>query len=204
MAKNATSDPFVTPVCRIGFPSVDKPWAGPNGDSTPKYQAHLLFAKDSDLGPFKNAVREVVQAQWPDKAKRPKNLRLPFRDQGEKEQFDGFEAGEVFVIAKKNEQYGRPGVVNSKNQIVTDYSEVYPGVNARAQVVVYAYTKPDPGVAVGLNHIQLVGGGEPFGNMTRPEDAFEPVAAAGGGDAETADDVFRDDEAGDSVDDILG
>jgi len=200
MAKNATSEAFVTPTFRLGFPNLFEPRPGLDGGE-PKYGITMLFPKDADLAPLKQAVKKVVVEQFgPDKTKWPAVLRLPFRDQGEKaDQYDGFVPGAVFVNATKTAKFGAPGVVDAKNVLVTNPAQAFPGANARAQIVAFYYDRRgNKGVSFGLNHVQLLGGGDPIGGFTRPEDAFEPVAGA-----DSADDIDFGDDGGD-VGDILG
>ena len=44
-------------------------------------------------------AQAAIKAKWPDKNKRPKGLRNPFRDATEKLQFEGYEEGITFVTA---------------------------------------------------------------------------------------------------------
>lgn len=59
-----------------------------------------------------------------------------------------------------------------RNEIF-DHSEVYSGVYARASVNFYAYNvNGSRGIACGLNHLQKVRDGEPFGGRSRAQDDF--------------------------------
>lgn len=169
----------ITPTFRVSFPNVfrpAKPMAGATGD--PKYGLTMLFEKGEDLTKLKDAVKEACTEKWgADQSKWPKNLRSPFRDQGEKT-YDGYVEGAVFVNATSKQ---KPGVVDANLDDIIDESEFYAGCYARASINAFAYdTAGNRGVAFGLNNVQKLKEGEPLGGRARPEDDFEPVGEAGG------------------------
>ena len=56
---------------------------------------------------------------------------------------------------------------------ILDHSEVYSGVYARVSISFYAYNvNGSKGIACGLNNIQKVKDGKPFGGRSRAEDDF--------------------------------
>lgn len=169
----------ITPEFRVSFPNVfrtAKPMAGATGD--PKYGITALFKPGEDLSGLKAAAEEAIVEKWgADKSKWPKNLRSPFRDQGEKE-FDGYVEGAIFINATSKQ---RPGLVDANMNDIIDESEFYAGCYARASINAFAYdTAGNRGVAFGLNNVQKLRDGEPLGGRTRPEDDFEPVAEGAG------------------------
>ena len=121
------ADILMTPEFRVSFPAVFKP-KRQKGDATsePKYGLTMLFPKGADLSKLKAAAQEAVKEKWGDKP--PKNLRSPFRDQGEKE-YEGYEEGAVFVSASSKQ---KPGLVDRQRQDIIDETEFYPGCYARA------------------------------------------------------------------------
>lgn len=169
------TEKVITPEFRVSFPNVfrtAKPMAGATGD--PKYTLTMLFAKDADLSKLKAAAKEAATEKWgADQAKWPKNLRQPFRDQGEKE-FEGWEAGGIFITATSKQ---KPGLVDAQVQDIIEESGFYAGCYAKASVRAFAYdTAGNRGVAFGLGNVQKTRDGEPLGGRSMPTDDFEPVA----------------------------
>lgn len=173
----------MTPEFRVSFPNVFRPQAPLQEGGTPKYGLTMLFKKGEDLSKLKAAAKAAAEEKWgADQAKWPKNLRQPFRDQGEKD-FEGYEDGAVFVSATSKQ---KPGLVDAQVQPILDEAEFYPGCYARATVRAFAYDAAgNRGVAFGLQNIQKLRDGDPLGGRTKPENDFAPVetADAGGDDA---------------------
>ena len=162
------ADTVMTPEFRVSFPAVFKP-KRQKGDATsePKYGLTMLFPKGADLSKLKRAAEEAVKEKWGDKP--PKNLRSPFRDQGEKE-YEGYEEGAVFVSASSKQ---KPGLVDRQRQDIIDETEFYPGCYARATLRAFAYdNNGNKGVAFGLNNVQKLRDGDPLGGRTRAQDDF--------------------------------
>lgn len=162
------ADIVMTPEFRVSFPAVFKP-KRQKGDATsePKYGLTMLFPKGADLSKLKAAAQEAVREKWGDKP--PKNLRSPFRDQGEKE-YEGYEEGAVFVSASSKQ---KPGLVDRQRQDIIDETEFYPGCYARATIRAFAYdNNGNKGVAFGLNNVQKLRDGDPLGGRTRAQDDF--------------------------------
>ena len=151
---------IMTPEFRVSYPALFKPRANKNDDGTlgtPKYEITMLFPKGADLSKLKRAAEEAVKEKWKDKP--PKNLRSPFRDQGEKEG-DGYVEGAIFVCARS---LLKPGLVNRQCDDIIDQTEIYPGCYARATVRAYAYDKNgNKGVSFDLCNVQKTRDGEPL------------------------------------------
>lgn len=164
------ADIVMTPEFRVSFPAVFKPRVQQNDDGspgTPKYELTMLFAKGADLSKLKAAAQEAVREKWGDKP--PKNLRSPFRDQGDKE-LEGYEAGAFFIRATSIQ---KPGLVDRWREDIIDETEVYAGCYARATLRAFTYEKKgNKGVAFGLNNIQKLRDGDPLGGRTRAQDDF--------------------------------
>jgi hypothetical protein len=180
---------ITTPEFRVSYPNVFK--AKKNIMSgKDEFSMVALFPKNADLSKLKAAAEAaIVQEFGADKAKWPKKLRSPFRDQAEKEKDGqlpmGHEAGAIFLNLKSMQ---RPGVVGPDVQPIMDESQVYAGCFGRAAISVYCYNQAgNVGVAFGLQHFQKTKDGEPLGGRVRVEDAFQPVEGSGGG---TAGDLF--------------
>lgn len=180
----------MTPEFRVSYPYLFTPQA-PMANSVnkdPKYSVVMLFPKGVDLSVLKKAAEAAIVDKWgADKAKWPKNLRTPFRDQGEKES-DGYVAGAIFVTAASKQ---KPGVVNAAVQPIIDSSEVYAGCYGRATVRAFAYDNAgNRGVAFGLQNFQKTRDGDSLIGRMKPEQEFEPIAAT--------------ESAGADDDDVLG
>ena len=169
----------ITPSFRVSYPNVFK--ARKNDLSgNDEYSLVALFKKGEDLSSLKELVESALADKWPDKAKRPKNLRIPFRDQAEREKDgilpEGYEEGAVMINLKSKQ---RPGVVDESAQAIIDESLFYPGCYARASIAAYAYdTKGNRGVAFGLRNVQKTGEGEPFSGKVKAEDEFAPIESS--------------------------
>jgi hypothetical protein len=185
----ATNQNVMTPKFRASFANMFRPGKAMEDGQEPKYGVMMLFDKDADLGALKKAALEAVTDKWgPDKAKWPKNLRLPFRDQGEKEG-DAYVKGAFFITATSKQ---KPGLVDQRNQPIIDEAEFYSGCYARATVRAFAYDKAgNRGVAFGLQNVQKLADGEPLGGARRKaEDEFEPISDDQVGGGTSADALF--------------
>ena len=150
----------ITSKFRVSFPYVFRPSKPMQAGADPKYTITMLFKKGEDLSKLKAAAQEAVVEKWgADKLKWPKNMRNPFRDQGEKE-FEGYEAGAIFVTATSKQ---RPGLVDSKLQDIIEDKDFYPGCYARASVRAFAYDQAgNRGVSFGLQNVQKLADGDPL------------------------------------------
>ena len=173
-AKKPRPTRLKTPKFRACFVTVFEPRGmDDEPDGKKSYSVVMLFDKNTDLGPLKRAVEAAIQKKWGNK--RPANLRLPFRDAGEKQgEYEGFKKGMTFVTART---YDKPQVVDQDVNPITDRKEFYSGCYAWATVVAGAYdSKGNKGVAFYLNNIQKVADGEPLGGSSRAEDDFKSIA----------------------------
>lgn len=178
----------LTPEFRVSFPNVFRAQAMEEGKE-PKFGLTLLFKKGADLSKLKAMAKEAIIEKWgSDREKWPKNLKTPFRDQGEKE-FEGYEEGAIFFNATSKQ---RPGLIDAGKQEIIDESDFYPGCWARATVVPFSYDKKgNKGVAFGLRNIQKLRDGEPLGGRTRPEDDFEEFDnGEESSSSDSGDDIF--------------
>lgn len=181
---------LLTPEFRVSFPFVFRPQKPMNEGGTPKYSVVMLFPKGEKLTALKNAVKELlVEKLGADSQKWPKNLTLPFKDQGDKT-MAGYEAGAVSITATSKV---RPGLVNSANEDIIDEVEFYSGCYAHATVRPFFYEVKGEnggvmkrGVSFGLQNIQKKRDGEPLSGRMKAQDEFEPVAGAGTSEASVA------------------
>lgn len=181
------ADNILTPKFRVSYPNVFK---ARRNDLSGKdeYSIVALFKKGEDLAALKKAAESVLIEKFgTDKTKWPKQLRSPFRDQGEREKDgkmpEGYEAGAIFINLKSTQ---RPGLVDGARQAIIDENEFYAGCFARAQVRPFYYDqKGNKGVSFGLQNLQKMGEGDPLSSRVRAEDAFEAVAGESGGSPES-------------------
>jgi hypothetical protein len=177
---------LMTPVFRVAFPSVFVPTAPPGSDKR-QYSVTMLFtpanftAEEKVLwAEIKKAAAAVATEKWPKEL--PKGLMSPFRDGVEKQEYDGFGAGVVFVRAATKD---KPGVIDMAKNKIEDQEDFYGGCYARATINPSAWTYLGKhGVKFWLNNIQKVREGEPFGGRTRATDDFSaaeetPAATSG-------------------------
>lgn len=180
---------IMTPKFRVSFPFVFQPQKAKEEGKDPKYSVAMLFEKGADLSALKTAAKEAAANKWgPDPAKWPKNLRNPFRDQGDREKkLDGYVDGAIVITATSKQ---RPGLVDENVQPIIEERQFYPGCYARATVRAFAYdTAGNKGVSFGLQNIQKVADGQPLGGRSRPENDFAPVEGTGTPDT-SADELF--------------
>ena len=176
MSKSKQTNPkkAMTPKFRVSFPQLFEPSAM-DENSKPKYGVTMLFPKDVSLAKLKKAhdkaLEEGIEKLW--KGKKPKNLRSPFRDGDEEEDYcdkDGY-ADHIFVRASSLQ---KPGVIDADKDKISDPAEVYAGCYARATVVAYAYdVAGNRGVAFGLQNVQKLKDGEAFSGRMKAEDEFD-------------------------------
>lgn len=187
----------MTPVFRVSFPQMFE--AKKIGDSgKAKYGLVCLFtvaeieksATEKKLWEgMVAAAKQAAQEKWPKGI--PQGLQSPFRKGEEKEQFQGYGPGVVFISATT---MTRPGLVDASLQKIIAPEEFYAGCYARATVNPYAWEfMGKKGVSFGLQNVQKVKEGEPFSARTQAEDDFNAetspdVAAAPGS---VTDALFR-------------
>ncbi len=180
-----TRDKVTTPEFRVSFPAIFDPEKFEEG-SDPKYAITMLFDKDADLKDLKRIAKAALEDKWPDPKKRPKNLRIPFRDGAEKD-YEGYE-GKIFARASSKM---RPGLVDRNLQAIIDPNDFYPGCYARATITAFAYdTKGNRGVAFGLSNVQKLRDGESFSGRVRAEEDFDELPEL---DADKGVDMGSDD-----------
>lgn len=175
------STKIYTPKFRVSFPNVFEARAvGEEGKK--KFSLNMLFnmaelKKDPEQLKLWNgllqAVKDAARLEWGDKV--PPSLKSPFRDGKEKPDYDGYGEGIIFVNASS---LSRPGVVDRNMQRIIDPNEFYAGCYARATVNTYAWKyMGKAGVSIGLQNIQKLEDGEPFGGKSNPENDFDALAS---------------------------
>ena len=134
-------------------------------------------------------MKDAIQEKWPKKI--PTGLRNPFRD-GEEKETDGYGEGIIFVRASTER---KPGVVDANGHDIMAASDVYAGCYAHATVNLFAFDKAgNRGASFGLQNLQKLAEGEPFGSRSTPEQDFGVAPAA------AAD---EDEDEGDDLDEMF-
>lgn len=184
----------LTPKFRVSYPNVFRPRKNElNGKE--EYSVVALFPKGTDLTVLKKAVNDALESKFgKEKAKWPKKLKLPFKDQGAKKKTNaegkevlpsGYEDGAIYLDLKNTR---RPTVVDQKVQDIIDEKTFYPGCWARATVNIFAYdTAGNKGASISFSGIQKVAEGEPLGGGSNPLDMFAPVETDN-----STEDLFND------------
>jgi len=174
----------LTPEFRVSYPHVFKPQGMNNKpNSQKKYSITMLFPKDADLGPIKEAMRQAkVQKFGEDKTKWPKGLESPVTDGDSPKNADkeGY-AGHWAIKASSNEDQ-KPGVVDQNVEPIINQGDFYPGCYARASLLAYIWDNEfGQGVGFILDHVQKMREGKSFAGKPQANEVFSPV---GTGDEE--------------------
>jgi len=171
---------FTIANCRLGYPSLWEPSVIKEADdSRPRYSVNLHLPEGAEEQ-CKAAIKEVLQAQFPDPAKMPyiavdwngdpmtwfnKNhdtgrtsggLRLPLVYGPAEWPSDPNAKGWILICSARSDRDRPPYVkkVNGMNVALDDQKErhlIYPGAEAHAGVGFYWYSNVSTGVGCGLN-----------------------------------------------------
>lgn len=153
---------IMTPIGVSSFLNLKEPRAIVEGGE-PRYSLTLIFDKVAQntvqFRALENAIEEALMSKWPNKATRPRDLRSPFRDGGEKEgQYEGYRKGDIFINPWTKD---KPGVVDINRQDLLDLDDVYAGWTARANVRPFAYDRAGKrGVGLFLDNVQFLRAGK--------------------------------------------
>jgi len=177
---------LMTPKFRVSFPQVLKPKA--IGDGKAKYSMVCLFdieviksdpEEKEKWGALVAAIKATATEEWG--ADIPNPLKRPFRKGEDKEQYDGYGEGIIYFNVSTTTQ---PGLVDEDVHDIINERDFYAGCYARATINPYAWTyMGKSGVSFGVQNIQKLADGEPFGGRTNATDDFDVV---GGGDGNKA------------------
>lgn len=155
----------------LSFPHVFKETASTNDKGETTYDIQIIIPKSQreDIRAILRAIKEVGEAKWGAKWKQ---VRTPLRD-GDKEKDELTEDGSTkgdkyperlgcyFLNARSTKPVG---VYDRSRNIITDQNEIYGGARGKIAVTFYAYSSNgNHGVGAGLNGVQKIGDGEPFG-----------------------------------------
>jgi Enterobacter phage Enc34, ssDNA-binding protein len=146
-----------TPYGTLSFPSLFQPRPRADGGEA-VYSAVLIFSpvqqQDAAYKALQDAVIATAKEEWGDKVNL-KELKMPFRDAGEKEgAWAGFQRGHMFISPWTKT---KPGIVNAQRQDILLPEEVWGGQMVRMNLSPYAWINSGrKGVSFALNHVQVV------------------------------------------------
>jgi len=199
--KNARSEDFRTPPCRLSFAqNLFTPRAQQEG-AKKKYGATLIFPKGGDRSALDKAVKAVIVEQWGEKGlERAKSglIKSPFLDGNGKEARNkttgelhpGMGDDVFFIRVQANE--GRPPVVRYKDpNIPATPDEVYSGCYGFAVINAFAWHNDQngDGVSFGIQYFQKTKDGENIGGSgtVDVDKYFEKIDDEGDAPEETKD-----------------
>lgn len=174
----ASPTKVVTGKVRLSYCHLFEPYSSFEGQE-PKFSTVILVPKSdtTTINAIKKAQKAALELGKTSKfgGSIPKNWKNTFRDGDEEADLDKNPeyAGHMFMtISNKT----RPGIVDQSVQPILDSTEVYSGCYARVSMNAFPFnTSGSKGISFGLNHVQKLADGEPFGNITKAEDDFEAV-----------------------------
>lgn len=171
----------VTNTVRLSYCHLFEPFSSFEGQE-PKYSTVILVPKsDTDtINKIKAAQQAALEQGKSTKFNGtiPKNWKNTFRDGDEEadlEKNPEYRGHYFMTISNKT----RPGLVDQSVSPIMDPSELYSGCYARVSMNAFPFSASgNKGVSFGLNHVQKVRDGEPFGSITKAEDDFESIDEA--------------------------
>lgn len=175
---------YTTGPVRLSWPNLFKRGKNLNNPGEDgKFGTTILFPPSScvNFQPLQDAVgrllAEKFAASYNAQTQTYYGINMPFRDQGEKMKFGGYQPGSVFMTCTSNFQCQ---VVDTNNNPISDERRVYPGVWAVAAVNAYHYgvspPQPKKGVAFGLQSVMIIGDDASFlGGGSDPRKDFAKV-----------------------------
>ncbi len=163
----------------ISFPHLFKETASKNDKGETVYDVQLIIPKSQreDVRAILRAIKEVGEAKWGDNWRK---VRSPLRD-GDKEKDELTESGQTkaevyperlgcyFINARSS----RPVAVVDRLRVPLDSADVYGGMKGKLNIEFYPYSNSgNHGVGAGLNGVQKIADGEPFGSSAPPVESM--------------------------------
>lgn len=186
---------ILTPPGMLSYPNLWVPKAIVQGQE-PRYSCTLIFApetlKTPDYRALQMAIADVAKARFGEKVDF-KKLKLPLRQNTEKEGKQGFTDGGTFINPWSKT---RCGVVNLKSELIIDADEVWPGQLARLSVTPFAYSSgSNIGVSLGLNSVQILRSAMPrLDGRTSATEEFSNASLPAGFETEGGSNSVDEDE----------
>ena len=168
---NFTSGPV-----RLSWPNIFSRGKAMNEGEEGKFGAAILFPVGVNLLVLQQAALECAKEKFSGNFSangQPFGLHFPFRDQGEKERFDGYVPGQIFMTCVSGQQ---PPCVDQSLRPLTDESKVYPGVWAIVSLNAFSWDrKVKKGVSFGLQSVMIVSDDVRWGATADPNADFAKV-----------------------------
>lgn len=146
---------LITPVGLLCFPNLFEARSPVQGQEA-RFNCILLFdeaqQRTTEFKALQDEIMVAAREQFGNKL--PGNLRMPIRKAEEKQDYEGFEPGKVFISPWSKQ---RPGLVDGSNQEIHVKDDVWAGQLARAYIRPFGYdTSGNKGVGLMLEHVQIV------------------------------------------------
>lgn len=176
---------YTTGPVRLSWPNLFKRGKNLNNPNEEgKFGTTLLFPPTAcvDFKPLQDAIGRILAEKFSSHYNAATGsyygVQMPFRDQGEKMKFGGYQPGSVFMTCTSNFQCQ---VVDTNNNPIVDERRVYPGVWAICAINPYHYgiapVQPKKGVAFGLQSVMIIGDDNSFqGGGSDPRKDFAKVS----------------------------
>lgn len=183
----AVDNKVITGEVRFSYVSLFEPTGYGNDTTNRTYSVTILIDKkdkdtiDAILSAEKAAIAAGVAKGTLVKADPGKpNFKHVLRDgDKEKDTDEHPEYAGVYFINVGAKESNKPQVVDQNVQPILDQTKLYSGCYGRVSVNLYAYNyngTKGVGAGKGLNHVQLIREGEPFGApITQAEDDFDEI-----------------------------
>ena len=131
----------------------------------------LFDKKTADLTKLKNTMVQAAKNEFgPDVDLKSLDLkRIQDGDLKDRSEYQGQ------WVVKAATRLKAPGVVDTRLNKIIDPSEIYSGVYAQVNVTVKAYSQPNKGVTLYLNHVCKRKDGDPIAGGPKATDVFEEL-----------------------------
>lgn len=191
-AKLTKSGRVNTPKGRLAFVTLAEPRAKKDAKpgAKPKYSVAILLPKGADISALKKLAADKAKEKWGDKI--PAKMRNPIKKCVECQDKDGNTYAGFddprFEYCIWPTAINKPGVIDGKNQPVTDAGDMYSGRWGMLNVHAYWYDMDgNRGISFGLDNVQLLDHDDSLGGRSKATSEFEAVAGAdaGGGDSDS-------------------
>lgn len=174
---------------RFSYPNIWEPSKGDEGFKS-AFGVTALCPLGADISILREAAKHTAIEKFGPKAG-SLGLKMPIRDQAEKDGKAGYTAGAFFFRATSEQQ---PGVLGPDGRPLTDRKRLYPGVWGLLTVRPFAFDKKQKGVSFGLQNVAILADDESFGGV--PADAADEFADVLEGAAATKE-IFGGEEVHD-------
>lgn len=192
-----TKNKIVTPKGRLDFPNLFTPseYKQDDGSTKEKYETVIIFDK-VNLKQLHAAVEAAMDEKWPNKAKRPKNLKLPIKNGSDTRDADKYPHYQGKVYLQASSQF-RPQVIDGNKDVITDPDKIYSGCYGYLLLDAFAWkNEKAAGVSFNLYAVQFAGDCADEERFAKKEDHSEAFEFLSGESDESSDEGDGDDGSG--------